>query len=271
MNIDKSFIEEIIDPLKECVSQASNEVMKIYRSDNFEVIDKSDGSPLTKADKKANEVIIENLKKITPTIPIITEEIFHENMLEELNNLYWLVDPLDGTKEFINKTDEFTVNIALIKNSKSIFGIVGAPVSNKVWHGSIFDENISNNSDQDILRIVMSKSHKNANDKKFLNFLKSLDINFEIIEKGSSLKLCCLADNTADIYPRFGPTSEWDIAAAHAVLNSFGGSVIDIKNHDELKYSKKTSILNPFFIGFRNSAIKNDFLPLLGDFLKKLV
>ena len=271
MNVDKNFIEEIIDPVKECVSQASNEVMKIYRSDNFEVIDKSDGSPLTKADKKANEVIIENLKKITPTIPIITEEIFHENMLEELDNLYWLIDPLDGTKEFINKTDEFTVNIALIKNSKSIFGIVGAPVSNKVWHGSIFDENISNNSDQDILRIVMSKSHKNVNDKKFLNFLKSLDINFEIIEKGSSLKLCCLADNTADIYPRFGPTSEWDIAAAHAVLNSFGGSVIDIKNHDELKYSKKTSILNPFFIGFRNSVIKNDFLPLLGDFLKKLV
>ena len=226
MNVDKNFIEEIIDPVKECVSQASNEVMKIYRSDNFEVIDKSDGSPLTKADKKANEVIIENLKKITPTIPIITEEIFHESMLEKLDNLYWLVDPL---------------------------------------------ENISNNSDQDILRIVMSKSHKNVNDKKFLNFLKNLDINFKIIEKGSSLKLCCLADNTADIYPRFGPTSEWDIAAAHAVLNSFGGSVIDIKNHDELKYSKKTSILNPFFIGFRNSVIKNDFLPLLGDFLKKLV
>ena len=130
MNVDKNFIEEIVDPVKECVSQASNEVMKIYRSDNFEVIDKSDGSPLTKADKKANEVIIENLKKITPTIPIITEEIFHESMLEELDNLYWLIDPLDGTKEFINKTDEFTVNIALIKNSKSIFGIVGAPVSN---------------------------------------------------------------------------------------------------------------------------------------------
>ena len=140
-----------------------------------------------------------------------------------------------------------------------------------MWYGSIFDENIGNNSDQDILRIVMSKSHKNVNDKKFLNFLKSLDINFEIIEKGSSLKLCCLADNTADIYPRFGPTSEWDIAAAHAVLNSFGGSVIDIKNHNELKYSKKTSILNPFFIGFRNIVIKNDFLPLLDDFLKKLV
>jgi 3'(2'), 5'-bisphosphate nucleotidase len=243
MNIDKNFIEEITDPLKECVSQASNEVMKIYRSDNFEVIDKSDGSPLTKADKKANEVIIENLKKITPTIPIITEEIFHESMLEKLDNLYWLVDPLDGTKEFINKTDEFTVNIALIQNSKSIFGIVGAPASSKLWYGSIFDE----------------------------NFLKSLDINFKIIEKGSSLKLCCLADNTADIYPRFGPTSEWDIAAAHAVLNSFGGSVIDIKNNNELKYSKKTSILNPFFMGFRNIVIKNDFLPLLDDFLKKLV
>ena len=94
---------------------------------------------------------------------------------------------------------------------------------------------------------------------------------YEIIEKGSSLKLCSLADNEADIYPRFGPTSEWDIAAAHAVLSSFNGSVVKVSNNEELDYAKETSILNPYFIAFRNNAIKSDLLPVLGDFFKKLV
>jgi len=117
----------------------------------------------------------------------------------------------------------------------------------------------------------MSKSHKSDNDRAFLEFLNSKNIEYEIIEKGSSLKLCSLADNDADIYPRFGPTSEWDIAAAHAVLLSYGGSVVKIKDKEELDYAKESSILNPYFIAFRNNSIKDDFLPLLGDFFKKLV
>ena len=117
----------------------------------------------------------------------------------------------------------------------------------------------------------MSKSHKSKNDRSFLEFLECIDIKYEIIEKGSSLKLCSLADNEADIYPRFGPTSEWDIAAADAVLSSYGGSVIKIQDNKELDYSKITSILNPYFIAVRNNSIKNDYLPLLGDFFKKLV
>ena len=117
----------------------------------------------------------------------------------------------------------------------------------------------------------MSKSHKSDKDMAFLNYIESQNIDYEIIEKGSSLKLCSLADNEADIYPRFGPTSEWDIAAAHAVLNQKGGSVIKIGDYEELAYAKEDSILNPFFIAFRNNSIKSDFLPVLGDFFKKLV
>ena len=183
---------------------------------------------------------------------------------------YWLVDPLDGTKEFINKSNDFTVNIALIEDSKPIFGIIGAPATGKIWHGSHFN-NSSNNTVPEMIRIVMSKSHQTEADKKFLDYIGSLNIKYEIIEKGSSLKLCALSDDQADIYPRFGPTSEWDIAAGHAVLNSFGGSIIQMANSKTLRYSKKESILNPSFIAFRNRALEETYMPILSEFYKKLL
>ena len=269
--IDKYFIDKHLHTLIDCVELASLEIMKIYKSDYFGQEEKSDGSPLTIADTKSNKIIMDALKKISSDIPVISEESFTDSNLKNLNETYWLVDPLDGTKEFINQTDEFTVNIALINDKKSIFGIVAAPVSGKIWHGSIFDSNKYDSNSVEKLRIVMSKSHKSENDKTFLEFLDSANIKYEIIEKGSSLKLCTLADNEADIYPRFGPTSEWDIAAADAVLSSYGGSVIKIQDNNELDYAKETSILNPYFIAIRNNSIKEDYLPLLGDFFKKLV
>ena len=269
--INKNFVDKNLNNLVDCVKSASVEIMKIYRSDYFGQEEKSDGSPLTMADTMSNGIIMEALKKISSEIPVISEENFSNEDLKYQNDTYWLVDPLDGTKEFINKTDEFTVNIALISNKKSIFGIVAAPVTEKIWHGSIFDNNKFDNKSVSKLRIVMSKSHKSENDRSFLEFLESIDIKYETIEKGSSLKLCSLADNEADIYPRFGPTSEWDIAAADAVLSSHGGSVIKIQDNKELDYAKMTSILNPYFIAVRNNSIKNDYLPLLGDFFKKLV
>ena len=269
--IDKTFFDNCLFALKECVTLASKEIMQIYNSDSFDQEEKSDGSPLTKADKKSNEVILNSLEKISKDISIISEETFSEDLIKSLDQTYWLVDPLDGTKEFINKTGEFTVNIAMINNKKVIFGIVGAPVTGKIWYGSIFEDVEAQNDPIENLRIVMSKSHKSDKDKAFLNYLESKNIGYEIIEKGSSLKLCSLADNEADIYPRFGPTSEWDIAAAHAILNQKGGSVIKIGDYEELAYAKEDSILNPFFIAFRNNSIKSDFLPVLGDFFKKLV
>ena len=269
--IDKAFIDDHLNELIECVNKASKEIISIYMGDDFGQIDKSDGSPLTIADKNANQVILDELQLISSNISIISEETFENNLLKNLDKTYWLVDPLDGTREFINKTDEFTVNIALIDNKKAIFGIVAAPVTGKVWHGSVFEKNNTDEGSVEKIRIVMSKSHKSKNDRAFLEFIDSKNINYEIIEKGSSLKLCSLADNEADIYPRFGPTSEWDIAAAHAVLSSFNGSVVKVSNNEELDYAKETSILNPYFIAFRNNAIKSDLFPVLGDFFKKLV
>ena len=246
--IDKAFIDDHLDELIECVNKASKEIISIYMGDDFGQIEKSDGSPLTIADKNANQVILDELQSISSDISIISEETFENNLLKNLDKTYWLVDPLDGTREFINKTDEFTVNIALIDNKKAIFGIVAAPVTGKVWHGSVFEKNNTDEGSVEKIRIVMSKSHKSENDRAFLEFIDSKNINYEIIEKGSSLKLCSLADNEADIYPRFGPTSEWDIAAAHAVLSSFNGSVVKVSNNEELDYAKETSILNPYFI-----------------------
>ena len=269
--VNEQFITEHITTLKNCVCDASKVIMDVYKSDDFGEINKSDGSPLTLADKRANELILERLKSISSSIPVISEETFNQDSLLNLNDIYWLVDPLDGTKEFINKTNEFTVNIALIENKRAVFGIVGAPVINKIWYGSVFNNNHSDSANLDELRIVMSKSHKSDNDKAFLSFLESQDIKYKIIEKGSSLKLCSLVDSEADIYPRFGPTSEWDIAAAHAVLSSFGGSVISVEDERELSYAKTNSILNPYFIAFRNNAIKDEFLPVLRDFFQKLV
>ena len=269
--IDKAFIDDHLDELIECVNKASKEIISIYMGDDFGQIEKSDGSPLTIADKNANQVILDELQSISSDISIISEETFENNLLKNLDKTYWLVDPLDGTREFINKTDEFTVNIALIDNKKAIFGIVAAPVTGKVWHGSVFEKNNTDEGSVEKIRIVMSKSHKSENDRAFLEFIDSKNINYEIIEKGSSLKLCSLADNEADIYPRFGPTSEWDIAAAHAVLSSFNGSVVKVSNNEELDYAKETSILNPYFNAFRNNAKKSDLLPVLGDFFKKLV
>ncbi len=269
--IDKTFIDAHLVELKECVRDASKAILDVYESSDFGEINKQDGSPLTIADKYANEIILNRLNQLTPDIPIISEETFEVSALNSLNETYWLVDPLDGTKEFINKTDEFTVNIALINNKSSIFGIVAAPVTGKIWHGSKFDKKTQTNIGSNNIRIIMSKSHKNENDEKFLEFLDMNKVPYQIVEKGSSLKLCSLADNEADIYPRFGPTSEWDIAAAHAVLSSYGGSVVKIKDNEELNYAKESSILNPYFIAFRNNSLKIEFLPVLRDFFKKLV
>ena len=155
---NEHFITEHIATLKSCVIDASKEIMDVYESNDFGEINKSDGSPLTLADKRANELILERLKSISSSIPVISEETFNQDCLSNLEDVYWLVDPLDGTKEFINKTNEFTVNIALIENKRAVFGIVGAPVMNKIWYGSVFNNNHSDSSSLDELRIVMSLS-----------------------------------------------------------------------------------------------------------------
>ena len=187
---------------------------------------------------------------------------------------FWIIDPIDGTKEFVNKSDEFTTNIALIQNGKPVLGVVGAPAFNKVWSGVVKKPNPKNNSTKNrrsTLRIVTSNSHGTVIDTAFLNFLDKKGHRLKIIPKGSSLKICTLADKKADIYPRFGPTSEWDIAAADAILRSSGGGIFQIENQHPLEYGKKDSILNPMFIALADLNEKKTILSLMGEFNKNLL
>ena len=270
MIIDINFLENLSHDLKRIVLDASQAIMDIYEKNTFDTKIKSDGSPVTEADENANKIITQSLNIISPNISIISEETYDKS--DEIpNGPYWLVDPLDGTKEFINKSKDFTVNIALIEAGKPVYGIICAPVTGQIWSGSCFQKSLPNEDNISTLRIVMSKSHQTKTDKEFLKFIESLGISYEIIEKGSSLKLCALSDDSADIYPRFGPTSEWDIAAGHAILSSCGGSVFKMSNSKELAYSKQDTILNPAFAAFRNESLKDVYLPILSEFYKKLV
>ena len=274
MEITHKLLQDILNPIEETVRKASDAIMEVYKKDTFEKEIKSDGSPVTEADNAANKIILDSLELITPDIPVISEETFNKHE-QNPDVPYWLVDPLDGTREFINKSEEFTVNIALIQNGSAIFGIVGAPATSEIWHGSIFDESKALSKEPDggnkKLRVVMSKSHQTEADKNLLKLLNNKNIDYQVVEKGSSLKLCALADDQADIYPRFGPTSEWDIAAGNAVLVGSGGSVSLLDSGMPLPYNKQDTILNSPFVACRNQEIKDRYFPILSEYFKKLV
>ena len=274
MEITHKLLQDILNPIEETVRKASDAIMEVYKKDTFEKEIKSDGSPVTEADNAANKIILDSLELITPNIPVISEETFNKHE-QNPDVPYWLVDPLDGTREFINKSEEFTVNIALIQNGSAIFGIVGAPATSEIWHGSIFDESKALSKEPDggnkKLRVVMSKSHQTEADKNLLKLLNNKNIDYQVVEKGSSLKLCALADDQADIYPRFGPTSEWDIAAGNAVLVGYGGSVSLLDSGMPLPYNKQDTILNSPFVACRNQEIKDRYFPILSEYFKKLV
>ena len=257
---------KLLPNLKDLSSKASNSIMEIYNSD-FSYKNKDDGSPLTLADESSNNIIIEGLKRITPEIQIVSEETFNNDISYE--DGYWLIDPLDGTKEFINRNGDFSVNISFIYMHQTIFGIVQRPTDMKIWT-SLDKVSQTKTEEKEPLRIVMSRSHKREADTMFLQFLKDNGINYVLVEKGSSLKICALCDDEADIYPRFGPTSEWDIAAADAVLESYGGSIYSLESFEKIKYSKK-NILNPPFIAYRNELIREAYSQKVEDYVKKLL
>ena len=274
MKITHKLLQDILNPIEETVRKASDAIMEVYKKDMFEKEIKLDGSPVTEADNAANKIILDSLELITPNIPVISEETFNKHE-QNPDVPYWLVDPLDGTREFINKSEEFTVNIALIQNGSAIFGIVGAPATSEIWYGSIFDKSKALSKEPDggnkKLRVVMSKSHQTEADKNLLKLLNNKNIDYQVVEKGSSLKLCALADDQADIYPRFGPTSEWDIAAGNAVLVGSGGSVSLLDSGMPLPYNKQDTILNSSFVACRNQQIKDRYFPILSEYFKKLV
>lgn len=247
------------------VSKAARAMLDIYESGDFGVEIKADNSPLTLADQAANKVIIETLEKME--YPILSEEGKSIEYKDRKHwDKFWLVDPLDGTKEFIKKNGEFTINIALIENDKAVTGFVYAPILKDFYLGINRETALKfplepgeqikelpanaqtinvQKPDREIM-VVASRSHFNKETETFINQLKKEYTKVHFLSKGSSLKLCMVAEGTAHIYPRFGPTMEWDTAAAHAVVTAAGGQVLTPEGR-ELLYNKE-NLLNPFFI-----------------------
>ena len=248
------------------ISVEAGRIILDYYNKNLNITFKADESPLTQADLASNKLITDTIKKITPNIPILSEEEFIEWDVRKEWKKYWLIDPLDGTKEFIKKNGEFTVNIALIENNRPTLGVIYAPVSNELYFAKknfgsfkILTSKQLNTLDNakkisikinktNKVNIIGSRSHSNP----ILNKWVSKNFNdFQILQKGSSLKFCLFAEGFADIYPRFGPTSEWDIAAGHIILEEAGGKLKSIDNK-EILYNEKEDILNPNFFAYNN-------------------
>ena len=255
IQIKQKLIEQLIDISKE----AGEAILEIY-STNFDYKVKDDSSPLTKADIVSNNIICERLESLNPNIPILSEENSEIPFkIRSSWKQYWLIDPLDGTKEFIKRNGEFTVNIALIDNMKPVIGVIHAPVLNETYWGSISEGSFylkENNQEEklciekdisNIVTVAVSRSHPS---EKLNAFLKKIE-GCNIITVGSSLKFCLIARGLADIYPRFGPTSEWDTAAGEAILKYSGGEIVT-SHAKNIQYNTKNDHINPNFIAHNN-------------------
>ena len=248
--------------------KAGKEILRIYDT-KFDIEYKDDNSPLTLADKNANDMIVSYIEK--SGIPILSEEGRSIPFDERKSwNKLWIVDPLDGTKEFVNRNDEFTVNIALVEDGVPILGVVYAPVLDILYFGEKALGSFKlegayskiNSIDEMMLQveelplqvsktyfgIVASRSHLNPQTTEYINKIRNGHDDVKIISKGSSLKICMIAEGVADVYPRFGPTSEWDTAAGHAVVLYSGGRIVQANSENEEVIYNKENILNPWFI-----------------------
>ncbi|ESP91934.1 3'(2'),5'-bisphosphate nucleotidase CysQ [Pseudoalteromonas luteoviolacea] len=252
---------DLLEELVELARLAGDEIMQIYAKD-FAIEFKNDDSPVTEADLAANRVITAGLQRLTPEIPILSEESADISWQERQTwQRYWLVDPIDGTKEFIKKNGEFTVNIALIEQGTPTMGVVYAPALNICYLAAqsigAFREcdearielKVTQKAQQGTIKVVGSRSHPSA---ELADYLAQFD-DVEMVPKGSSLKLCLVAEGEADVYPRLGPTSEWDTGAGHAVAKIAGATVTQIDG-SPLTYNQKESYLNPYFVVSRLKA-----------------
>jgi 3'(2'), 5'-bisphosphate nucleotidase len=229
--------------------------MQIYKQD-FSVSYKDDASPLTQADLEANRIICESLQQLFPEIPILSEEnktIAYEERKDW--EFYWCIDPIDGTKEFVKKNGEFTINIALIEKDTPVLGVVYAPAlgvlySAKKKEGAFKNAKklkLENSSVKEVVTVVASKSHMNEATREFIEKLKSSYAKVEVVSIGSSLKLCLVAEGSATLYPRLSPTMEWDTVAADAIVREAGKMTYALQTNTPLKYNKET-LQNPHFI-----------------------
>lgn len=245
--------DALIPDLLKIAEDASAKVMEIYQTD-FTVNTKADDSPITAADMASHHILQDGLTALTPDIPVMSEESVDAHWHERRHwQRFWLIDPIDGTKDFTNRTGEFTVNIALIENGEPVLGIVTAPALGDVYWGIVGkgawkrdaegrEERLKVAEPHAEKRVVASKSHLNNETEEFINTLGP----HKLVQAGSSLKFCRIAEGQADIYPRLGPTCEWDTGAAHAVLLAAGGKVNKLDG-TPLMYGKE-DVLNPYFV-----------------------
>lgn len=250
-------IEPLVAPVVDLARRAGAAILEVYRQP-LDVTTKADASPLTIADLRSHDIIVRGLGSLVSPLPVLSEESSEVARESSASwQTFWLVDPLDGTKEFLKRNDEFTVNIALIDAHEPIFGVVYVPAQRVVyWGGAKLGafRQVDGASIEVIhvcspahspLRVVGSRSH--AGDA-LMSALARLGPH-ELVQLGSSLKFCSIADGRADVYPRFGPTSEWDTAAAQAIVEGAGGAVVDDTGR-ALRYNTKESVLNPNFVAF---------------------
>jgi 3'(2'), 5'-bisphosphate nucleotidase len=263
--MDKFDIFALTQPLIATAFKAGQVEMEIYGTD-FSVDRKSDNSPVTEADQLAENIILDDLARLAPKIPVIAEEAASAGHLPETGDVFFLVDPLDGTKEFVSRNGEFTVNIALIAQGKPVFGIIYAPAKSQLY--ATFGPDIAMRAELDIdqqnfdasslnfqrlqtaapaidgLNVIASRSHMGGQTRSYLDKLTISSLK----NAGSSLKFCRIAEGVADIYPRFAPTMEWDTAAGHAILLAAGGEVVTIDGMPLAYGKREEKYLNPCFI-----------------------
>lgn len=258
-------LETLLPALKDIVNEAGKAILSVYHSaDGIEVMTKTDDSPVTKADHAAHLIIERGLQALPVKYPILSEEGGLPDFATRQNwHRYWLVDPLDGTKEFLNKNGEFTVNIALIEKHQAILGIVHVPVTGTTYYGihhsaTSTSFSIKETQDKQVplkvepvsfsrgLKVVGSRRHGAEALDAMLAKIEHKFPSIDLVSMGSSLKICAIAEGNAHWYPRLALTSEWDTAAAHAVLNGAGGKIVS-ESLEPLSYNQKDSLLNPYF------------------------
>ncbi|MBM4221731.1 MAG: 3'(2'),5'-bisphosphate nucleotidase CysQ [Gammaproteobacteria bacterium] len=261
-------LQRLLPQIQAIARSAGREISRIYGT-AFAVETKADNSPLTAADRAAHETIAEGLGRLTPGIPLWSEESATIPWETRQHwSEFWLVDPLDGTREFIKRNGEFTVNIALVRGHSVVLGVVHAPVLARDYNGHVGGPALRTDAGQapreirvrqpagPPVRVAGSRSHRGDSLDAFLENLGA----HEFVSMGSSLKFCLVAEGTADVYPRLGPTSEWDTAAAQAVVEAAGGRVIDLAGQP-LRYNTRTEVLNPHFLASGDPG--RDWLALL--------
>lgn len=254
-------LSALLDPVVQIARAAGQAILDVYESADFGVETKDDHSPLTAADRAAHVLIVRELQALTPDIPVMSEESAAIPFEERAGwTQFWLVDPLDGTKEFIKRNGEFTVNIALIRGHEPVLGVVHVPARDEDYYGcrdhgaflrcagGAAEAIAARTEAAEPVRVVGSRSHRGASLEAFLERLGA----HEMVPMGSSLKICLVASGAADVYPRLGPTSEWDTAAAQAVVECAGGRVVDLEGQP-IRYNTGPDILNPYFLVYADT------------------